>query len=392
MRILVVRFFDQALIRSFVEDLRKLPDIKIDLLCSCNKKQCSVLHPELYDNIHHINTHLPPLGVLNHWRIKKYIKVQELVYRFRLKRLLRSLPRYDICHIHFLIPKYGDLANIIRGVAKHLILSVWGSDFYKATTEDCLRLEPIIRSADVITFSNELTAADFAIRYPPHPLQSYKIKRFGLEPLDRLQNMEHIPRDFSRKALSLPINAIIVACGTNCSQYQQHEEIIKSLIQVKHSIPESALFIFPMTYGHQPEYREFIKRLLAESGLNYKVLEKYLDNEQIAHLRKVTDILIQVQETDQLSGAMQEHLYAGSVVLTGSWLPYKVFDEEKVFIIKVPNVQSSAETLLDVIDNLSKYKKLSSRNHEKIWRLSSREVTSKEWLRLYQAKNLNHSI
>ena len=43
---------------------------------------------------------------------------------------------------------------------------------------------------------------------------------------------------------------------------------------------------------------------------------------ETAMFRKACDALIQVQDTDVLSGSMLEHLYAGNAVVTGDWLPY----------------------------------------------------------------------
>lgn len=53
-----------------------------------------------------------------------------------------------------------------------------------------------------------------------------------------------------------------------------------------------------------------------------KFLMTTLGGQRLADFRLDTDILIQVQKTDAMSGAMLESLYAGAKIITGAWLPY----------------------------------------------------------------------
>jgi hypothetical protein len=81
---------------------------------------------------------------------------------------------------------------------------------------------------------------------------------------------------------------------------------------------------------------------------------------------------------------MQEHLFAGNVVITGSWLPYKVLDDSGIIYWKTESAERLALTLMDVLTQYSEYSNLISGNSSIIGKLSSWPETIKNWSVLYR--------
>ena len=104
-----------------------------------------------------------------------------------------------------------------------------------------------------------------------------------------------------------------------------------------------------------------------------------MTDRELALYRSAINIMIQVQSTDSFSGAMQEHLYAGSLVITGNWLPYSVLDDEHVEYIKVSEIQEIGE---EVSNNLKKTVDL-NKNKRAIAKFSKWNLTLQTWINLY---------
>jgi hypothetical protein len=137
-----------------------------------------------------------------------------------------------------------------------------------------------------------------------------------------------------------------------------------------------------MIYGIQKKYLNHIESLLKQVGIPYCFFSKHLSNEENATLRVVTDIAINIQITDLLSASLQEHLYAGNILLAGEWLPYQIFDEHSIFYIKI-SYQNMLEKLSYCIDNLDMLKEKTKANHDKIKNLSSWKTVTPSWVKIY---------
>ena len=109
-----------------------------------------------------------------------------------------------------------------------------------------------------------------------------------------------------------------------------------------------------------------------------------MNGSEIALIRKATDIMIQVQTTDQFSGSMQEHLYAQNVVITGSWLPYKAMKNEGIYFEEIRNIAEITDLLPEIIRNCSTYESKTHQNTEIISNLSRWENNIQAWSKLYQ--------
>ena len=103
----------------------------------------------------------------------------------------------------------------------------------------------------------------------------------------------------------------------------------------------------------------------------------------ITHLRNATDIFVQLQKTDQLSGSMTEHLVAGNIVITGSWLPYKEFSEVGVRLITVDRVAEVGQELNKVMADRTAVQGAFEANKYHALKLGHWSHTIGSWIDLY---------
>ena len=103
---------------------------------------------------------------------------------------------------------------------------------------------------------------------------------------------------------------------------------------------------------------------------------------ELATYRCCTDILIQLQTTDQFSGAMQEVMASGGNVITGAWLPYEILKEKKVHFWTISEFAELTDALKGVTFNpITKEQAL--HNTDVINSLSNWNMVIANWVDLY---------
>ncbi len=169
--------------------------------------------------------------------------------------------------------------------------------------------------------------------------------------------------------------------GYNSSKEQQHDKIIENILKLPKNLLERIQFIFPMTYGDDV-HKEKIKNMLNQTNLDYIVLEEFLYGDNNANIKLASDIMINILETDSFSGSMQEFLYANNIIITGSWLPYEVFDNEGIQYVKIDDISELYLELKKVIDSdIQTFD--TSKNKNIISKLSLWKNTIESWIDVY---------
>lgn len=301
---------------------------------------------------------------------------------YKAFKLVRSIGHYDVVNIHFVQPYLPIFWKEIKKKAGKTVLSVWGSDFYRAGNRARKKLYKIFKECDAITFTNEQSRQDFIKYYNDFERKS-RVCSFGLETLEIIKSIEN-QKNKPRKIFDIPDDKIIISCGYASATGQQHEKIINIIKELDASIRGKCLFIFPMTYGDMI-YRKKIEQKLIKSGIDYLVLKDFMSYEEIARLRLITDIMIHIPVSDQFSGSMQEILFCGNIVITGDWLPYKILNDKGVFLLSIDSEEKLLETLVYALDNLKELKNRAHPNRDIIWNLSSWKVNAGKWYELYNS-------
>jgi hypothetical protein len=300
-------------------------------------------------------------------------------YRFYLYgRLIKDLSKYDYVHIHYMSVDHTYLANQFKTTPK--IITIWGSDYYRSDVKQKEKLIKACKKADTITFTNKLTKQEFEKSFE-WDKDNIKICRFGLAPLEILENL-YESRIKSKELLGWDKNKTAITVGYNLSEGQQHIEILQQLLKLKEYKQDIEL-ILPITYGGSKDYKKRLLTLLDELDYSYKYYDEFLDDITVCRIRNASEIMIQLQTTDQFSGSMQEYLFTRNVVITGSWLPYKTMKDIGIKYIEIDNVSELAYSLSKVITNFNDYYSDTERNPEAVLKLSSWQLNIKDWLALY---------
>ena len=178
----------------------------------------------------------------------------------------------------------------------------------------------------------------------------------------------------------IPLNKIVVTCGHNANSAHQHREIIKALNRLPENIRRQIVCVFPMTYPDIfDSYREEVCNILQKAEFNSVVLTEFMDFCAMAEYALISDIMIHVQTTDQLSSSMLEEMYAGSVVIAGSWLPYKFLHEMGIYFLDVDTISDVTLVLEGVVSNMDIHKEKCKGNAELVWNHSSWDVLAPKW-------------
>ena len=314
-------------------------------------------------------------------KFDKYKKIPKLHMLYRLyfiNKFLKS-ESFDIVNIHYSRWVYVWILKTLK--QSKLIITFYGSDFYRVSNSIKNIQKKLYGKADAISFTNSLTRDAF-VKYFNSFEEKSLVCRFGLKTLDYIDKNREKEKTKIRKILGYSKEKIIVTCGYNATSAQQHKKIIDALMKVNEEVLEKIEFVFPMTYGNMA-YKEEIKSILKVSGLRYLVLEEFLYEDDNAYVKLASDIMINVLETDSFSGSMQEFLYAQNYVITGSWLPYELFDKEGIVYSKIDTLDELGNTLVWQINNMNTKEDL-EKNRDVIYKLSSWKNNISSWVQMYE--------
>ncbi|MBD3829823.1 MAG: hypothetical protein IE890_04985 [Arcobacter sp.] len=308
----------------------------------------------------------------------KYKSIPKLHMFFRMMFIQKIIVKmnFEVVNIHIARWYYLLILKTLKN--RKLIVSFYGSDFYRITDMAKKLLSPLLKCAKTITFTNEKTMKSF-LQYNSGLKNKVKVCRFGLKTLDFIDKNRNRSKIDIKKELGYNTSKIIVTCGYNSTPAQQHEKIIENIIKLPQDILGNIQFVFPMTYGDNAN-KEKIKSVLLKTNLDYIVLEDFLRGDDNAYIKLVSDIMINILVTDSFSGSMQEFLYANNIVITGSWLPYDVFDNEGIIYEKIDSAGKLSDKLEDILSNLQSYKTNLDKNIDIISKLSSWKYNIQNWM------------
>ena len=365
MRVLLVCHYFSSYMKDLIEQLYKQCDLKVDLLTA--------------DSSYYEKVNQKALGNIYYFESESNFGV-----------MLNKLNDYDVIEIHFLMPFYSDYTELIMKKARQLNICIWGSDFYTMDSTQRLIQNILVKRADRLIFGNPDTAKNF-VEYYNCTGEKISICRFGLSILDEIQEVQEKEIKLFKKTHDIPEDMKVVTIGHNGSPNQQHEEIMNILSSSEDNYLDNVHVIIPMTYGRTEEYLFDIKNVVEQSSLHFTLLDEYMSDREVAILRRVTDVFVQLQLTDQLSGSMQEHIFAGSLVITGSWLPYKIFNENGIKLFKIDEIDNSLNQLLKKLLTMDDGM-LAYNNAQSVYRDASWKHLAAKWFSNYRDDDLVHSL
>ncbi|MFA5233469.1 MAG: glycosyltransferase [Sulfurimonas sp.] len=305
----------------------------------------------------------------------------KIFYFFYKKIQLKKIPTYDVVNIHSYSKGINRYWHEIKKIAPFRIITFWGSDFYRVSTHTKELYRDALKETTYITFTNIGMKKD-VYQYYQDFQDKMRVCSFGLETLEWIKKTSAADVDIFKKKFNMP-EKIIITCGYASSHSQRHLIIIDQVCKLDVSILEKCFFIFPMGYGDMA-YKQTVEQKLKKTSLNYLVLSDFFSPSEIAKLRLSSNIMINILETDQFSGSMQEALFANNIVVSGTWLPYEILYQEGIVMQTISEPSELRDKLQYIISNLPKLQVNLSQNQAAIWKFSSWEHNAPKWLSLYK--------
>jgi hypothetical protein len=343
------------------------------------------IHPNsVYEQFYkeHNITVIESANIKGFWaRVPKFRGIAQIV---NMVREVSRLGNFDFCHVHSYTYTMMLAACTNKRHFGKIILSYWGSEILRVNKAGLLD-KILVKKTDIITIPTKVMVDKFYTLYGNRYESRVKRVLIGCSTLEIINSvlLEETQAEIKLK-LGLTDDKILVSCGHNASTHQHHKSIVEAISHCNDTIKNRIYLVIPMGYGEPSQsYIDDVKNSLEQSGLEGRVITELLYHKDNARLRIASDILIHVQTTDAFSIAMQEHMYAGTVVMNGDWLNYKELDELGAEYIKIKSIQSITEELSLAVNNLSMLKQKCLKNREIIWNLSSWAEVVPVWLSIY---------
>lgn len=340
---------------------------------SLKYKLCVICLPEEMNEFEAIHGY-GEYNVLN--KIKKVLYWHSFVKY--LKNKYRNLMD-AIVQIQYVDYRFLRIIPFLKKVAKKVILTYWGSDLLRNPKVE--RMNRLFNIASTITFETEEMAQIFNNRTKCRYVSKIKYVNFGSVVIDNIDLINEFDISQFKKKYCIEEDKLNVVIGYNRDFNQQHLEIIKALKSSAIDFGKINIII-PWTYGvDDKDYRKKIEKEL--DLLTYVFIEDYLTDKETACLRKISNILLQLQTTDCLSSSMIENLYAENEVITGSWLPYGELERKGVVFDKVSKVIDVGDTLSNLLERGSN-SYFRKKNKEILYDMLSWDKNINGWIELYE--------
>jgi len=315
----------------------------------------------------------------------KFIK-KEVKTKARVDKVIVPLG-FDIYHFHFCIKENLKFLHYLPKGSR-IVCSFWGSDLYRVKDSyNGFYVQKALEKASRITIQTPEMGADLFKVYGSHIKKKMVYAQFAIETeiyklIDLYQNDDKKLSEF-KETYGIPTENIVLTIGYNANVYFGHIEILDHINQLDKSIKKQITCVLPLTYSRNEEYLKKLYNYIDLIDVNVVCFDSFIPHEDIAKLRLVTDIQIQLPVSDALSASVTEVLYAGNTVIAGDWLPYGIFKRNEIPMLLIDSLDSLKIEITRLIDNPEQLKSIDVDIKSKIENSFFPDATTKAWLDLY---------
>ena len=274
-----------------------------------------------------------------------------LTFTKEMAKCLNEIGPFDILHVHQIRPSICPALYIVRKLYKKIVLTYWGSDVYRISNLRSISTMPLLSVADQVTMMTQDMLEAYKKKWVHYFYCPDKVEvlDFGNMFYNRIA---HFSKDVigAKKDLGLNEKKYVCTIGYVGRPQMQQEKTIKSIVSNGKKLSDVLQIVIP-AYGMDDKAYENINVILRDSGFEYVIFRDFMMEIKVSLLRAATDIFIHSQTTDALSCAMLEHLYAGSVVLNGSWLKYSSLDKNAIYYKSFDVLEKLPELLSETIEH-----------------------------------------
>lgn len=318
--------------------------------------------------------------VLNKGSIRETGKfIYELYKKRYLLRNKGQAGKMDILHFHSMDQNVLHYQFALPR-KKKIICSFWGSDLMRFGDPIAYYfIRRFLQRADLITIQSVSLREILLSKYGRDLAHKISICRFPLgsalfEALDELGSK---PAPTQKDKFTLMI-------GHNANLDNQQLQVIEALRQLPENLLQKLKLLFPMTYGGDPENIKLVEEAVQGLPCKVSIKTEYLAQADMAQLYQEADVLIHVPISDALSATAVEAMYAGTHLITGTWLPYSPFRTAGLTYTEVEKVEDLEVILPKVLADFSKLFQQDLENRDKIKTHFSTEHIIQAWEEAYR--------
>jgi hypothetical protein len=310
------------------------------------------------------------------------------IERFRNEVLRRQT--YDIWHFQFITPSSLRYIDIVPDKTK-VICSFWGSDLLRSSgVESWVPVSNALERADAITVQTIEMREFLLCRFGRHLRSKIHFCRFPADTaayrlIAELCREGLTGRARAKSLLGLPENRTIISIGHNGGPGDKHLEILAALQRCPGELKRRVFLVLPMTYGLTTSYEKSVADACQKSGFEYLILKEYLSREALAALRVAADIMIYMPESDALSAAALETIYAGNILVAGAWLPYGTYRRLGLPFVEIESHDQLVESMPSLLDRSRISESDLERLQKQIKDNFCADGTTPAWIDLYRS-------
>ncbi len=263
--------------------------------------------------------------------VRKYYRYLKAAWRLRKEK-------FDLIFICYVDP-VGLLLNfLIKTEKTKSIACFWGDDVNSVPRKTVLIEKLLFPRVDVFNFYTKTLRRTFLDKFGKIFPQKETQIRYGLSLLPVMDCVLASGENF-RNSMELPQEKVLVAVGYNSAAVQQHLKVLEQIGRLPLSVRERLHIVLCMTYGtgdasYDASYVQKVREMCNSLDCTYTMYQERLNERDKARLTLATDIFIHAQVVDCFSGTIQEHLYAGVLVVNPTWIFYDALKEKNVFYLE----------------------------------------------------------
>lgn len=335
-KILLLGIFDSTYIVHFINDVLIPLDYEVFIMPDSKE-----INNQFIEN-HHLHV---ILSIKKNFKNPFFRKLYNILKTFKDIHTLKQLGKFDFIHIHYVSFKALFIGTVLKRFSKSkLIATYWGSDILRDVNNERKRNSKYLEKVDFISSDSLSSKIVFNELYNSLNLS---VIYFGDSICNEIEKLDKNSINDYKKELGIPNDKTIVTIGYNARPAQQHLKVVSSIIESNSSFNDF-FFILPMTYCREDEeYIEKLNMVLRNCNLNYLIFDSYMNENQVAKLRLISDIFINAQTTDAFCNTVKEYFYLGKIILNPIWLNYPELSEWKLKTVVYSDFNEIPEKILN---------------------------------------------
>lgn len=370
---------------NYFDEIIKLP----------RKRQTIVTNGEAYKEIFPVLSNpSSALNLMSHlFRLKPEKFVSQLKASAQNKKFFAQLKNifseYDVFHFHF-ISRDSLAAMEYIDNSKYIILHFWGSDLFNTSgiANYVSQFNAIKRSDCVVTSGQEMSQF-FLVKFGRNNSGKLRNAYFVI---DNTMIDAIIAADKSTlrakflKERSIDPEKIVIEVGYNASFWQRHNDILGQISLLPQDQKKKLHLVIPMTYGSGKNphgYTDSVREAAESSGVSFTIEEEYMESSKMIEHVCSMDIKLNLRDTDNMNTAMIESFCTDTVMVAGSWLPYRSLKKAGVYFREVDKIDELSENLRSLISNIESEKKKCVANGVCVRKLFDDKNVSVNWKQIY---------